>query len=335
MGRLLNALYTKQANLGRSTSSFSSDFDSRLSIGTLCLVMFVILWGAFVRITHSGAGCGQHWPLCKGEVIVISPTLDTLIEFTHRATSGISFLLVLFCLWHARNKSKSSLVKLSALLSFLFICSEAGIGAGLVLFGWVKDNSSFSRAIVVALHLANSLALLFFLSLQVFATTHKNINKFSLKSLMNYFRPYYLLIFMFTLVACAGAITALGDTLFPSTSLISGFMEDISPNSHFLIRLRVIHPFLACILAFLLLNFFISAPLKLEAKFANEIKTSCSLGILTLTVQILIGSLTVFLLAPSFLQLLHLFVSIVLWTTFCWTIFCLSLGTDKINNPLS
>src|SRR5665213_3823423 len=44
----------------------------------------VILWGALVRATGSGAGCGNHWPLCNGQVIPVSPGLHTVIEFTHR-----------------------------------------------------------------------------------------------------------------------------------------------------------------------------------------------------------------------------------------------------------
>src|SRR5262249_24948503 len=54
----------------------------------------VILWGAYVRATGSGAGCGSHWPLCNGEIVPRAAQAQTLIEFTHRITSGISLLLV-------------------------------------------------------------------------------------------------------------------------------------------------------------------------------------------------------------------------------------------------
>ena len=67
----------------------------------------VILWGAFVRASGSGAGCGAHWPLCNGEVVPRAPALETMIEFTHRATSGIALLLVFaLCLWVFREKPK-------------------------------------------------------------------------------------------------------------------------------------------------------------------------------------------------------------------------------------
>ncbi|MFN8454080.1 MAG: COX15/CtaA family protein [Anaerolineae bacterium] len=55
----------------------------------------VILWGAFVRASGSGAGCGSHWPLCNGEVIPRTPQMETLVEFTHRLTSGLALLLVI------------------------------------------------------------------------------------------------------------------------------------------------------------------------------------------------------------------------------------------------
>jgi hypothetical protein len=59
--------------------------------------VLVILWGALVRATGSGAGCGNHWPLCNGEVIPLSPRVDTIIEFTHRCMTGGSTFFCLDC----------------------------------------------------------------------------------------------------------------------------------------------------------------------------------------------------------------------------------------------
>src|SRR5689334_1905422 len=50
----------------------------------------VVVWGAYVRATGSGAGCGSHWPLCNGEFLPSAPQTKTAIEFTHRVTSGLS-----------------------------------------------------------------------------------------------------------------------------------------------------------------------------------------------------------------------------------------------------
>jgi len=61
--------------------------------------ILVILWGAVVRATGSGAGCGDHWPLCQGVVIPHGEQIATIIEFSHRATSGIDALLVVALVW--------------------------------------------------------------------------------------------------------------------------------------------------------------------------------------------------------------------------------------------
>src|SRR5215203_6643626 len=58
------------------------------------LTLAVILWGAFVRASKSGDGCGAHWPLCNGSVLPDASQAKTLVEFAHRATSGLAFLLV-------------------------------------------------------------------------------------------------------------------------------------------------------------------------------------------------------------------------------------------------
>jgi heme A synthase len=54
----------------------------------------VILWGAYVRATGSGAGCGSHWPLCNGALFPATANTQTTIEFTHRVTSAVSLVLV-------------------------------------------------------------------------------------------------------------------------------------------------------------------------------------------------------------------------------------------------
>src|SRR5277367_5825984 len=61
--------------------------------------VLVVLWGALVRATESGAGCGNNWPLCNGVAIPVSPTLHTVIEFTHRQmvtgdVLGVAALLI-------------------------------------------------------------------------------------------------------------------------------------------------------------------------------------------------------------------------------------------------
>ena len=79
------------AAVSMSTREMPSLALRRFAWAVLAYFIAVILWGALVRATGSGAGCGDHWPLCNGTVVQHSPRTDTLIEFTHRVTSGISF----------------------------------------------------------------------------------------------------------------------------------------------------------------------------------------------------------------------------------------------------
>jgi len=133
----------------------------RFAWGVLGYNIFVILWGALVRATGSGAGCGKHWPLCNGEVIPRAQSLETLIEFSHRLTSGLALILVLILFFWARRKfEKGQFERKWSGISLVLILIEALIGAGLVLLELVADNSSVARAFALGLHLANTFFLL-------------------------------------------------------------------------------------------------------------------------------------------------------------------------------
>ena len=111
--------------------------------GVLAYNLVVILWGAYVRATGSGAGCGSHWPLCNGEVIPRAQQVETMIEFTHRLTSGMAMLLVAgLLIWALRAYPKGHQVRTGAWLSAFFIITEALVGAGLV--PWRRYSIVFS-----------------------------------------------------------------------------------------------------------------------------------------------------------------------------------------------
>ena len=91
--------------------------------GWAVLVYFiaVILWGGLVRATGSGAGCGDHWPLCNGTVIQHSARIDTMIEFTHRITSGLSFFGVVALLaWTFARTERGHLARGAAIAAVAF-----------------------------------------------------------------------------------------------------------------------------------------------------------------------------------------------------------------------
>lgn len=269
----------------------------------------VILWGAFVRASGSGAGCGEHWPLCNGTVIPQSPATATLIEFAHRATSGLALILVIGLWWWSRKAfAPGHRTRWAAAVSLVLIFVEALIGAGLVLLGLVGQDDSLARAGYLALHLLNTFLLLAALSLTaLWSTSHA-----PWQSPAQGAAPGLLLIGLISvlLVGMTGAIAALGDTLFPSGSLAEGLRADTTPGAHLLIRLRVLHPVLA-----LLTGMYLSSMGWLLARARPaSVQNPWSRVVRGLVViQLGVGLTNLLLLAPTALQIVHLLVADLLW----------------------
>ena len=130
---------------------------TRFAWAVLAYNLGVVAWGAFVRATGSGAGCGRHWPLCNGEVVPRAPAVATLIELAHRITSGLSLALVVaLAIWAARALPRGHAARSASLWALALVVTEALVGAGLVLFGWVAKDASFARGWVMGVHLANT-----------------------------------------------------------------------------------------------------------------------------------------------------------------------------------
>lgn len=277
---------------------------------TLACNVAVILWGTIVRATGSGAGCGNHWPLCNGEVLPRAPRIETIIEFSHRATSGVALLLVVGLVVLAfRGRPRGHAARKAAVFSLIFMLGEAAVGAALVLFELVADNKSMARAMFMATHLVNTFLLLAALTLTVrFASGGAP------------FRLRGLLGGGFVLAACgllvsgvSGAVAALGDTLFPATSLAHALKQDLSPTAHLLIRLRVFHPAIAVACAVIVLV--ISLKL-LQTRPASETSRFALWTSGLVLLQILAGAMNVLLLAPIWLQVVHLLLADLLWISF-------------------
>ena len=206
----------------------------------------VVLWGAFVRATGAGAGCGQHWPLCNGEILPRSPSLNTIIEFTHRATSGIDLALVaILVFWAFRAFPRYHAVRQAATLSAIFLGTEALLGAALVLLEHVAGNQSSARAYSLSAHLLNTLTLLACLILTAWWPTRKPPLRVAGRAA--WMAACSLGIVM--ILGVSGAIAALGDTLFPSRSLAEGLARDFDPAASIFVRLRILHPVIAALTA--------------------------------------------------------------------------------------
>jgi len=290
----------------------SQTWFSRYAWGVLLWNVLVALWGAYVRATGSGAGCGSHWPTCNGEIIPRSPQVETLIEFTHRATSGLAFLSVLLLLFLAlRLFPKGHPVRLGAGLSFFFMVTESLVGASLVLFGWVADNVSAERAVVQMVHLANTYFLLAALALTAWWASGGAPLRLRGQGAVGWALLLGLLALLF--LGMSGAVTALGDLLFPVRNTLEALERSLTPGEHFLVRLRVLHPLIAVSVGlYVVFAGFLVAHLR-----PSEATRRLAQGLAYLYgVQLLAGLVNVWLKAPVWMQILHLFLAYAVWLLF-------------------
>ena len=272
----------------------------------------VILWGAFVRATGSGAGCGAHWPLCNGEVVPRAPALETMVEFAHRATSGVALLLVVvLTLWVFRDKAKGQPARRAAGASLFFILTEAAVGAGLVLFRLVGQNDSVARALFMAGHLANTFVLLACLTLTAhWCTTDARLQPGTVSRFGWTFGTGAIAL---VAVGKSGAVAALGDTLYPAQSVLGGLAQDVSATAHFLVQLRIAHPILAVAGAFLVA---FAASRVLQATDDGGARGAAWTVSALALLQLAGGLLNVALLAPVWMQIVHLLLADLLWIAF-------------------
>lgn len=269
---------------------------ARFAWGTLAFNVVVILMGAVVRATGSGAGCGPSWPSCQGRVL---PALEgaTAVEFTHRALSGVALVLVaILALWVLRRVGRPHQARITAGLSLVAIVGEALIGAAIVLFEWVADDASVARAVTVPLHLVNTFFLLAVLGL----TAHLVGDGAPLRPSQHPAARRWLTAgaAAFVLIAATGAVTALADTLFPKKGGTAAEVE------HFLTDLRVLHPIVATVVV--LAAAFGLVQRGLGGRAVNRL--SALVG-----AQFLTGFLMVASGLPLWLRITHLAVADVMW----------------------
>ena len=275
----------------------------------LAFNLLVILWGVYVRATGSGAGCGSHWPLCNGVLVPRQAQVETMVEFIHRLTSGLSFLLVLILVvWAFRSHPKGHPVRLGATLSMFFIITEALVGAGLVLFGWTADDQSTGRVISISVHLVNTFLLLAALTLT--AWWGSGGERIVLRGQGISVWLFALGFLGVLLLGVSGAITALGDTLFPAGSLREGIAQDFVPTAHFLVRLRAWHPLIAMLNGLYLL--FLGGLIYQFRATPRIQHLALTLGALFMA-QLVAGMINLVLLAPVWMQLVHLLLADLVW----------------------
>src|SRR5215472_5390514 len=267
----------------------------------------VVLWGAYVRATGSGAGCGNRWPLCNGAVVPRTPQAQTIIEFTHRLTSALAVVLVSsLVIWCWRKTAKRDWARYSSLAAIILLFNEAVLGALLVLFEHVGQDRSPARVFFLCMHFGNTLLLLAALALTA-QWLAKGYPRFSLVK-----KRAETVVVVFGLLATmcigiTGSVAALGDTLFPATSLKASLIQDFS-SANVLLRLRFLHPVAAAIGAMYVLWIILRSS-KTLGRPSNQVIVLA----VVLIAQIGLGILNVMLLAPVWLQIVHLLVAELFW----------------------
>src|SRR5580704_5616881 len=281
---------------------------NRFAWFTLAYNIAVVLWGAYVRATGSGAGCGSHWPLCNGEFLPATPQTQTVIEFTHRVTSGLSLVLVaILLIWCWRRTAKSDWSRYSAVAAAVLLFNEAVIGSLLVLLDHAGGlDRSATHAFFLCLHFGNTLLLLAALALTAGCLSNGN------RRLGVVARPYQAIatglgLVSVIVIGMTGSLASFDDTIFPVDSLPHAVVQDFSSSSHILSRLRLLHPIAVVIGSIYLLWL-------LQDFWRKQERSPWMLLLtVTLTAQIALGTINVILLAPVWLQMTHLLVAEMFW----------------------
>ena len=280
---------------------------------TLLCNVIVIVWGVFLRASKSGDGCGQHWLTCNGELIPSAPELKTIIEYSHRIMSGIDFLIVLgLVIWAFVKFQNRDQIRQFALVSFIFIVTEAALGAGLVLTGNTAENLTTARPYWAIGHLINTFILLGALTITAWLASRET----SLKT-ENKQKAFIILsvaVFGILLIGTSGSLAALSGMLFPVDSLVEGFQQDFASDSHGILRLRISHPILSILVGVFLV--FIAGWLKNQQENNYALKRFANTLSILILVQLLFGAMTLLTHAPIIMQLGHLLLADAVWIVF-------------------
>jgi cytochrome c oxidase assembly protein subunit 15 len=273
--------------------------------------IFVVLLGAVVRATDSGGGCGASWPLCNGDFFPHHPRLATVIEFTHRSTSGVcTVLLIGLAVWTFLTTTKGHRARKAVSWAGFFLVTEALLGAALVLKHWVEANVSTGRTIAQSIHFTNTLLLMAALALTAWFLRDESQDFVGsrVSGLRNIKAAAWLAVAATIVVGATGALAALADTLFPSPTLSAGMAEDFAANAPVLVRMRWLHP-AAALVGLVCVALLVRAAIRTRGGWDGVSKSVVSL----LGLQFVLGSADVLLLAPTWLQVVHLLGADLYW----------------------
>ncbi len=287
----------------------------------------VIAWGAFVRASFSGDGCGSHWPLCDGEIIPSFSSHKLIIELSHRATSGMILPMLLALLIYARRLFPSGHQSRKALTLALVLAGvEALIGAALVKLHLVADNDTIARASVMSFHLVTT----FFLvgSITVAALQGSAPARFEGRGQGAVGWALALGYISIIVLGVSGAVSALGHTLRPTDNVLAAA---ISSNTHWMVRLQPLHPLIATSVGLYLL---LTGGLLIHLRPTEEVRKAVRAMVGLYALQLIIGLVNILIKAPIWLQMIHLATADAVWISFvCVGVFATRQGIPRVEQP--
>lgn len=282
---------------------------ARFAWTVLAYTVPVILFGAFVRAGLHGDGCGAHWPGCNGALIPDGTSLNATIEFGHRLSSGLlGFLVFGLVFWCFRALAPGHPGRRASLYVLFFTLAEAGIGAVLVKTGWVALDTSLGRVFMMSFHLVNTFFLLG--SLALCAHFARGGERISLRGHGATGTAFTIGLIGLALLGVTGAISALGDTIFPVATLAEGFQRDVAASSHIAERLRMFHPLIATSVGLFLL---FACGLVTKNRSDARTRKLAKWVLATFWGQMVFGLLNLLALAPIWMQIVHLALADLIW----------------------
>jgi len=288
--------------------------DNRIRVlawSMLWLTVAVVVGGALVRATDSGAGCGETWPICGGQLIPNIGTHHTAIEVSHRLTTGLlGIVLVLLFLLVRRQYPRTHHLRRAVFGAGVLLIIESLLGASLVLFGWVEYDASIARLIVVPVHLINTFLLVASMALVAYFASGGRPFRVDLSSIRT--KAIASALGIVLVIGATGALNALADTLILSGHLREPVPGELLVSEAVLRQVRTIHPFTAIIggLALFMLVRYLTAGAERRVRFLGFAVQ----GVIWL--QFILGLTNIALEVPLEIQLVHLFVADVLWILF-------------------
>ena len=276
----------------------------RLSLAGLVLAFAQIVFGAIVRITGSGMGCGDHWPKCAGAWFPPHDRIDLIIEITHRYLALalslviVALLVKAFTSRHKRGVSGPGGVLAPSVVAAVLVVTAALLGAVTVKLAL--------NPLVIAAHLTIAMSLLATLALATFRTGGFGPAVAGGSPGTSRSARAAVVVALLTLVM--GALTA---NLPDAAASCSGFPWCRSINAHgAALTVHIIHRLLAFALFGHLLGIAIGVG---KRKEPGKIVTTARLAFGAALVQVFVAAAMIETGFPSVLRSVHQAVGTLVW----------------------